>query len=100
MVQIDWALKGCHLSDSAILLEIWEHGATLQTSLPIPERSSLTLRLNQRAVAAEISACRRDQNFGFLIDVNVEAPRTRFPHGYVPAWRLPADFRHWFDGTI
>ena len=91
MVQIDWELNGCHLSDSAILLEIWERGAMLQTSLPLPERSSITLRINQSAIAAEVSACRGDQNFGFLIDVNVDAPRMWFPHGYVPAWRLQAD---------
>ena len=91
MVQIDWELNGCDLSDSAILLEIWERGAMLQISLPIPEKSSITLRVDQRAIAAEVSACRRDQNFGFLIDVNVDAPRMWFPHGYVPAWRLPAD---------
>ena len=91
MVQIDWELNGCHLSDSAILLEIWERGAMLQTSLPIPERSSIRLRINQSAIAAEVSACRGDQNFGFLIDVNVDAARMWFPHGYVPAWRLPAD---------
>jgi hypothetical protein len=90
MVQIDLELNGCHLSDCAILLEVWERGGMLQTSVPIPERSSITLRVNQRVIAAEISACRRDQNFGFLIDVNVDAPRMWFPHGYVPAWRLPA----------
>src|ERR1019366_7633283 len=74
MVQIDWELNGCHLSDSAILLEIWQRGAMLQTSLPIPEKSPVTLRVDQRAIAAEVSACRRDQNFGFVIDVNVDAP--------------------------
>jgi hypothetical protein len=91
MVQIDWERNGCCLSDRAILLEIWERGAGLQTSLPIPKRSSMTLRVNQGTIAAEVSACRRDKNFGFLVDVNVDAPGIWFPRGYIPAWRRPAD---------
>jgi hypothetical protein len=91
MVQIDWELSGCHLSDSAILLEIWERGAMLQTSISIPERSSITFRVNEMAIAAEVSASQRDQDFGFLIEVEIDAPGMWYPHGYIPAWQIPTD---------
>jgi hypothetical protein len=91
MVQIDWEVCGCRLSDSAILLEIWERGAMLQTSISIPERSSITLRVHEVAIVAEVSASKRDEEFGFLIEVEIDAPGIWFPHGYIPAWRLPAD---------
>jgi hypothetical protein len=93
MVQVDWEPAGRHLSDSAILLEIWERGATLHTSVSIPERSSITLRVNELAIAAEVSASQRDRNFGFLIEVGIDAPGIWFPHGYIPAWRLSAAAR-------
>jgi hypothetical protein len=91
MVQIDWELSGSQMSESAILLEIWERGALLQTSTPIPERSSITFRVNEMTVAAEVSSSQPDQDFGFLIEVGIDAPGMWFPHGYIPAWQLPAD---------
>jgi hypothetical protein len=91
LVQIDWELAGYHLSDSAILLEIWERGAMLQTSISIPEKSTITFRVNGMAIAAEVSASHRDQNCGFIIEVEVDARGLWFPQGYIPAWRLPAD---------
>jgi hypothetical protein len=93
MVQIDWELSGCRMSESAIMLEIWERGALLQTSIPIPERSSITFRVNEMTVAAEVSSSQPDQDFGFLIEVGIDAPGTWFPHGYMPAWQLAADPR-------
>jgi hypothetical protein len=93
MVQIDWELSGRHLSDSAILLEIWERGAMLHTSIPIPERSSITFRVNEMAIPAEVSASQRDPHFGFVIEVGIHAPGMWFPHGYTPAWPAPGGLR-------
>ena len=91
MVQIDWEPGGGQMSESAILLEIWERGAMLQTSIAIPQRSSITLRVNEMTVAAEVSSSQPDQDFGFLIEVEIDAPGMWFPHGYMPAWQLAAD---------
>jgi len=90
MVHVDWEPEaGQSLSESAIMLEIWERGALLQTSLPIPKGSSITIGATRDTIAAEVSACERDNSFGYLIEVNVGAAEKWFPYGYTPAWCRP-----------
>jgi hypothetical protein len=89
MVQIGWAEAGCPQSEQAIMLEIWDRGALLQTSLPIPRESSITITAPQDGITARVSECARDNSFGFLIQLDVDEPAKWFPGGYAPKWLLP-----------
>ena len=86
MVQIDCDSA----SELAILLEIWEGGGVVQTSFPIAAGSLIAIAVEKTRVAAEVVKCERDHNFGYLIDIDVNAPAKWFPQAYVPVWHRPA----------
>jgi len=77
-------------SELAILLEIWEGGGVVQTSFPIAAGSPVAIAVEKTEVAAEVTKCEPDHDFGYLIDIGVNAPAKWFPQAYVPAWHSPA----------
>src|ERR1700679_2048978 len=82
MVRIDCASA----SELAILLEIWEGGGVVQTSFPIAAGALIAIAVEKIQIAAEVTKCERDDNFGYLIDIDVSAPSKCFPRASVPAW--------------
>jgi hypothetical protein len=73
-------------SELAILLEIWENGGVVHSSVPIPAGSPIALGVDKTQITAEVTKCEPDADYGYLIDIGVEAPTLWFPLAYVPAW--------------
>lgn len=86
MVQIDCESA----SELAILLEIWEGGGVVQTSFPIAAGSPVAIAVEKTRVAAEVTKCEPDHDFGYLIDIDVQPRGKWFPQAYVPAWHSPS----------
>jgi hypothetical protein len=84
-------VNGCALPEDAVLMEIWEHGATVQTSVPIAAGSTIGIVVEQKEVAGEVTRCEADQDFGYLVDVDISEPNEWFPKGYRPAWQKGSD---------
>jgi len=76
-------------SELAILLEIWESGGVVQTSFPIAAGSAIAIAIEKTEVAAQVTKCEADHDFGYIIDINVASPKQWFPRGYIPAWHSP-----------
>jgi hypothetical protein len=76
-------------SELAILLEIWEGGGVVQTSFPIAAGSPIAIALEKTRIDAEVTKCEPDHLFGYLIDIDVNAPTSWFPRGYMPVWHSP-----------
>ena len=76
-------------SELAVLLEIWEGGGVVQTSFPIAAGSPIAIAVEKTEVMAQVTKCQPDQDFGYLIDIDVTAPTKWFPRAYVPAWHSP-----------
>jgi hypothetical protein len=74
------------ISDCAILLEVWNAGGLLQTNLPIPAGSVITIR--SIGIQAEVVSCEHD-DFGYIVEIAVCDPLW-FPEGYTPPHILPS----------
>jgi hypothetical protein len=68
--------------DCAILLEIWEQGALLQTSIPIPAGAPISFESIGGGIPAKVVSCEQD-SYGFLVQVAVGESRW-FPQAYIP----------------
>jgi hypothetical protein len=68
--------------DCAILLEIWDGGALLQTSVAIPEGESICFESIGEGVPAKVISCEQD-SYGFMVQVAVGETQW-FPEGYTP----------------
>ena len=68
--------------DCAILLEIWDRGALLQTSIPIPKGAPLSFESIGAGVPAQVVSCEED-SYGFIVEVAVQQS-SWFPQGYTP----------------
>jgi|HubBroStandDraft_2_1064218.scaffolds.fasta_scaffold2007900_1 hypothetical protein len=68
--------------DCAILLEIWDHGALLQTTVEIQEGLPIAFESIGEGVPAKVVSCEQD-SYGFLVQVAVGETRW-FPDGYTP----------------
>jgi hypothetical protein len=78
---------GCPASEQAILLEVWEHGATVQTSFPIAAGSPVRLAVKRKELAAEVTRCEADQGFGYMLALDIPINNEWFRRGYRPAWQ-------------
>jgi len=88
MVWIDCAVApGRPASEYAVLLDIWEHGATVQTSFPVSAGTSVEITVGKRQVAAKVTSCDADQSFGFLLELRIGLAEAWFPRAYKPAWQ-------------
>jgi len=68
--------------DCAILLEIWDRGALLQTSVAIPEGAPISFVSIGDGVPAQVVSCDQD-SYGYIVEVAVEEP-SWFPLAYTP----------------
>ena len=68
--------------ECAILLEIWEFGGLLQTSLPIQPETVLSIPSIATGIVAKVVSCQQDE-FGYLVEISV-ADSAWFPNGYYP----------------
>src|SRR5579871_3406277 len=69
--------------DCAILLEIWDAGALLQTSVAIAEGTTVCLQYAQ-GVNAKVLSCVQD-DYGFVIQIAILEDRW-FPEVYMPPY--------------
>ena len=81
-------VAGQHLSECAILLEIWKSGCLLLTSKAIVVGAGLDICLETGAVHATVDSCQQDA-YGFVIGVTVNLPDGWFPDVYYPTNLLP-----------
>lgn len=70
--------------ECAILLEIWDSGGLLQTSMAIPEETSISIPSIANGLPAKVVACERD-DYGFLVKIAVSEPGW-FPESYTPPY--------------
>lgn len=75
------------LHDCAIMLEIWDLGALLQTSIPIPAGTVISLGFRQ-GVPAKVTSCEQD-DYGFLVKVAI-LEGGWFPEVYMPPYLMRA----------
>ncbi len=68
--------------DCAILLEIWDQGALLQTSVPIPAGLPISFESIGEGVPGKVVSCEQD-SYGYMVQVAVGESRW-FPQGYTP----------------
>jgi hypothetical protein len=68
--------------DCAILLEIWDQGALLQTSIAIPVGDVVAFESIAQGISAKVISCEQD-SYGFLVQVVVTESQW-FPGGYTP----------------
>jgi hypothetical protein len=73
---------GKSFCDCAILLEVWNAGGLLQTSIAVPEGTVITIPSIGNGIQAKVVSCQRD-DFGFMVEIAVCDPQW-FPAGYVP----------------
>jgi hypothetical protein len=73
---------GQPLCDCAILLEVWNLGGLLQTSLAIPEGTVISIPFIGNGILAKVISCQQD-DFGFIVEISVSDPQW-FPYGYTP----------------
>lgn len=69
--------------EEAIVLEVWETGALLQTSNALVPGTSLALTSGNRSVRARVTSSAED-DFGYLSEVSVDSTQSWFPRGYRP----------------
>jgi len=74
--------SGAASHDCAILLEIWDHGALLQTSIRIPEGAPISFETIGEGVPAKVVSCEED-SYGFLLQVAVPESQW-FADAYTP----------------
>jgi hypothetical protein len=88
MVGVSWILGSDEASsECAILMEIWDSGAVLQTDTAIPKNSIVTLGTPNGPVDAKVSSCKQD-DYGFLIEVTVNPSERWFPKSYQPVYLM------------
>ena len=89
MLRVKWVNdSGKATSECAIVLEIWNSGALLQTETAIREGSILTVASPSGPVCAKVSTCTPD-DYGFLIQMSVDSSECWFPNSYYPADLIP-----------
>jgi hypothetical protein len=74
--------SGVRSHECAILLEIWNSGALLQTSIPIPAGAPISFETIGKGVPAKVVSCEED-SYGFLVHVAVHESQW-FPEAYTP----------------
>jgi hypothetical protein len=70
-------------AECAILLEIWRFGGLFQTSVEIPQGSTVIIATAGGPVQGTVRLCEEDP-FGFMVEVTVSLPRGWFPAVYKP----------------
>jgi hypothetical protein len=70
------------LHDCAILLEVWEGGGLLQSSVGIPEGSMILLESVGHGIRAKVLSSEQDR-YGFLIQIEIQESGW-FPDVYMP----------------
>ena len=74
------------IHDCAILLEVWDLGALVQTSIPLPAGASISLESIGEGIPAQVVSCEQD-SYGFLVQISISSPRW-FPEVYVPPYMM------------
>jgi hypothetical protein len=93
MLRVSWTnSSGRGSSDCAILMEIWDSGAILQSEATIPAHSTVTIAAPSGPVQAEVCSCTQD-DYGYLIEVTVDPSQPWFPKAYRPVHLMATSSR-------
>jgi len=82
--RVEFLAGAVKLHDCAILLEIWESGALLQTNVAIPADTYLNMPSIGHGISAKVSCCQQD-DYGFLVQIEIADPDW-FPKNYTPPY--------------
>jgi hypothetical protein len=74
--------------ECAILLEIWDSGGLLQTSMAIREETIISIRSIADGLPAKVVSCEQD-DYGFLVKIAISEPGW-FPESYTPPYVMPS----------
>jgi len=75
-------------SESAVLLEVGRSGGLLQVDHEVASGARLSLLAGGHRVCAQVRRCSSD-DFGYLLDFEVDTNQNWFPAEYRPARLLP-----------
>jgi len=78
------------IAESAIIVEIWKGHAALQTASFIPPGSRITIDGGPGHLYAEVAACSRDGEYGFLTEVECSDLYAEASPSAVPPWCMSA----------
>lgn len=78
--------SGKPFCDCAILLEIWDTGALLQTNLAIPSSAEISIPSIGGGILAKVVSCQQD-DFGYIVEISV-SEQEWFPEAYTPPYLL------------
>ena len=87
MLTLAWGRSGS-MTESAILLEIWDTGGLLQTDAAVQEGSAVALSSPQAVLRGRIRSCVKD-DYGYLLEFVVNSGTTWFPESYCPPYLIP-----------
>jgi hypothetical protein len=88
MLRVESASGSAHpFHECAILLEIWDSGGLLQTSMAIPEETIVSIPSVANGLSAKVVSCEQD-DYGFLVKIAV-SEAAWFPERYTPSYIMP-----------
>ena len=88
LLQIDRGSSVDPCDEAVVMLEVWESGATLHSGTAIAPGAAISLMMDSGRVPAHVVKCSRDYEFGFVVDIDIDAPEKWFRAENLPAWRL------------
>jgi len=88
MLNLEWQPSNDQTSEPVVMLEVWPTGAILHGGSPIPVGAAVTLVVDNGKVPGHVVECGKDDDFGFLVEVGIDAPERWYPRAHSPAWQL------------
>ena len=90
LVDVKWDTSPAEIvAESAIIVEVWGGHANLHTSAFIPQGASVTINGHQGTLSGHVAACKRDGDFGYVVEVEYAGRFNEESDGGYPVWYLP-----------
>jgi hypothetical protein len=85
LLRVSWKDASTTLCDYGILLEVWEDGALIQTSIALLQGAEVDLECSHGCFRATVKSCESDE-YGNLLEISVDPSASWFPSGYKPSY--------------
>jgi len=74
MLNLEWQPNDDQASEPVMMLEVWDTGAILHGGSAIPVGAPVILVVDNGKVPGHVVECGKDNDFGFLVEVGIDAP--------------------------
>ena len=92
VLNLEWeSSQHARCGEPVVMLEVWDTGAILHGGSDIPVGAVVKLTVEDGKVPGHVVKCAKDNDFGFVVVVGIDAPEQWFPTGHLPAWQLDTD---------